>query len=137
MNTVVCYALSRSIIPAARYLQIASSIDAGILPADESLAMKFDPNFEPCNEWKEAVVGFYKSLSGGIGGILNMDGRYPDWIDIEDVRPWLKAEEVGEFERFGWAHRIINEMINVRRNNGGSDLGDHESRLMMRVLKDA
>lgn len=131
MSTLVNYALARCIIPAARYLQVASSIEAGILPADESLVLKFDNGYLPGQDWVKAVRRFYSELDYNIQRLVYARDL-PEEINVDDVMPWKNANECGDCTI--WMRRVINEMMALRQQNGSDDLGDHEFRLIMRAV---
>ncbi|WP_455233542.1 hypothetical protein [Geopseudomonas aromaticivorans] len=131
MSTLTNYVVARCITQAAKYLETADSIEAGIVQGG-SPVLKIDPDFKPSDEWVSAVRDLYTALSQNISDVVD---RTPDEVDQEDVRPWADALDGDLMEPFGWAHRIINLMMHLRRLNGSSDLGDEEFNLIRRILR--
>lgn len=131
MSTLTNYAVVRCIKQAAKYLEIADSIDEGIVQG-ASLVLKFDPGYKPSDEWVSAVRELFFALSLNISDVIE---RTPDEVDPEDVRQWAEAMARDPKEPFGWRHQIVNVMMHLRRLNGSSNLGDAEFKLIMHAIR--
>lgn len=135
-NDLVDRALARSIPAAAVFFKVADEPRAYMTKThyvENSYLVGISGDYVPSDEWKAAVVAFYKSLSREILRELQAVENSERLLDGSEMAWKVSREE--PFEPWGWVHRVILVMNYARRINGQEpDLGDPEFSLMMSAI---
>lgn len=129
-------ALARSIPAAAAFFKVADEPKEHMTKTpygEDSYTVGIKDDYVPSDEWKAAVVAFYKALSRAILAELERVENSARLLDGTEIAWTVSREE--PFEPWGWVHRVIQVMNYARRINGQPpDLGDPEFDLMMSAI---
>lgn len=141
------YAIARSVPEAARYLNACDELHAALIDGGDKIA-RFDRDWRPSEEYREAVLGLYLKLSSEISDALDMfrygtheDGIEPlSFAQESSFEAWAAVREnsgPAQLAKYGWVHRVSNVITEiVRRGNAKVCLGDFETILIVSIVAD-
>jgi len=132
MNTLSLHAISRSIVPAARFFDTGSrELDYGGAYISRSGSLAPNPQFVPSGELREAIIAYARQLDGIILDALDRDADF----DPEDMSVWRQLAYDSEPEEY-W-RRITALMLNSAEANGvGIVPGDGAIVAIMDILRE-
>lgn len=136
------YALSRSIKQAAAFFEVAGEVAERGVEVEQCDGYQrvsgIREDFEPSEQWKEAVWRFYAALSQAVRAAIEDNEIDSDGcaFDSGEIRAWREALEGDKLEPWGWVHRTILLMNHARRiNDVQTGMGDPEFHLIKQVLQ--
>lgn len=138
--SIISIIINGSIVKAARYLNASQEVDGAAVILNGLIDIA--PDFEVSDELGYSAIGLFEAISQGLSewialaeiGALSDPDYYNGGSLLDELEPWRKAKGSDHLARFGWVHRIVNEMLALRDRNGFRNLGEPEFNKIFEVI---